>query len=128
MTRFDNHSEVFYLVGGELAFFKFQVEVKFSHTLENAFGAFFVESGIGGVDEKIVHIDDEPSFGDHIAKRVVHEPLKGGGGVGKPEEHYGGFEESLMGDEGCFPLVTVLNSHVVVPPPDVKLSEYLGVS
>ena len=33
-----------------------------------------------------------------------------------------------MGDEGCFPLVTVFDPYVVVPPLDVEFSEDLSVS
>ena len=51
-----------------------------------------MEGSVGGVDEEIVHIDDEPSFSDHIVEGVIHEPLKGGRGVGEPEEHDSGFE------------------------------------
>ena len=33
-----------------------------------------------------------------------------------------------MGDEGRLPLVTVLDSYVVVPPADIELSENLSIS
>ena len=51
-----------------------------------------MEDSIGGVDKKIVHVDDEPSFSDHIVEGVIHEPLKGGGRVGEPEERDHGFK------------------------------------
>ena len=88
---------------------------------------FLVESGVRGVDEEIIHIDNKPSFGNHVAEGVVHESLKGSGGVGEPEEHHGGFEESFVGDEGCFPLVTVFDSYVVIPPSNVELGEDLSI-
>ena len=91
-------------------------------------GAFLMEGSVGGVDEEIIHIDDEPSFGNHVAEGVVHESLKGSGGVGESEEHYCGFEKPLMGDEGGFPLVTVFDPYIVVSPPDVELGKDLGVS
>ena len=91
------------------------------------FRAFLVEGGVGGIDEEIIHVDNEPSFGNHIAKGVIHETLEGGGGVGKSEEHHCAFEKSFMGNEGCFPFVTVLDSYIVVPPPDVELSEDFSV-
>ena len=53
---------------------------------------FFMEGGIWGVNEKVIHVNDGPSFGDHIAERVIHEPLEDSGGVGESEEHDGGFE------------------------------------
>ena len=104
------------------------MKVEFSRALWDALRAFFVEDGVGGVDEKVIHVDNEPSFGNHIAEGVVHEMLEGGGGVGEAEEHYGGFEEPLVGDEGGFPLVSVLDSHIVVSPPDIEFGEDLGVS
>ena len=58
LAGFHNHSKVFHLVGGELALLKFQVKVKFCHALENALCALFVEGGVGGVNKKIVHVDD----------------------------------------------------------------------
>ena len=86
-----------------------------------------MEGGVGGVDEEIIHIDNEPSFGNHVAEGVVHEPLEGGRGIGKSEEHYGRFEESLVGNEGRLPLVTVFDAYVVVPPSDVELSKDLSI-
>ena len=128
MARFHDHAEVFDLVSGELALFKFQMKVKFSHSLQDVFGAFFMEGGVGGVDKEIIHIDDKPSFGNHVVEEVVHEALEGSGRVGESEEHHGGFEKSFMGDEGCFPLVTVLDSYIVLPPLNVEFGEDLGVS
>ena len=104
------------------------MKVQFGHMLQDALGAFLMEGGVGGVDEKIIHIDDEPSFGNHVMEGVVHESLEGGGGVGEPEEHNGGFEEPFVSDKGGLPLVTVFDSYVVVPPPNIKLSEDLGIS
>ena len=127
MTRFDDHAEVFDLISGELALLEFQMKVKFGHSLQDVFGTFCMEDGVGGVDEKIIHIDDEPSFGNHVAEGVVHEVLKCGGGIGKSKEHNGGFEQSFVGDEGCLPLVSVFDSYVVVFPVDVKLGEDFGI-
>ena len=45
-----------------------------------------------GVDKEIIHVDDEPSFGNHVTERVIHKSLKSGGGIGESEEHNGGFK------------------------------------
>ena len=58
---------------------------------------FLVESGIEGVDE-VIHVDDKPSFGNHIVEGVIHEPLECGGGVHEAEEHDGGFKQPFVGD------------------------------
>ena len=86
-----------------------------------------MEGGVGGVDEEIIHVDNEPSFGNHITEGVVHKTLESGGGVGKSEEHHSGFEKSFVGNKGCFPLVTVLDSYIVVSPPDVEFGEDLRI-
>ena len=117
LAGFNNHAKVFNLVGGELAFFELQMKVKFTHALENAFRTFLVEGIVGGVDEEIVHVDNEPSFSNHIAEGVVHESLEGCGGVGESEEHHGRFEKPLMSDEGGFPLVSVFDSYIVTVYP-----------
>ena len=83
---------------------------------------------VRGEDEEIIHVDNEPSFGNHIMEEVIHEPLKHGGGVGKSKEHDGGFEESLMGNKGSSPLVSILDADIVVSPSYVELGEDLGVS
>ena len=87
-----------------------------------------MEGGVGGVDKKVVHVNDEPSFGNHVAKGVVHESLESGGGVGEAEEHDGGFEESLVSDEGRFPLMTIFNLYVVISPSNIEFGEDLSVS
>ena len=77
--------------------------------------------------EEVVHVNDEPSFCDHIPEGIRHKSLKSGGRVGHAEEHDGGFIESSVGDEGGFPLVTFLNSDIVISPSYIKLGEDLGV-
>jgi len=89
---------------------------------------FLMGSGIGGKDKEVVHVDDEPSFRDHISEGVVHESLESGGGVGEAKEHDGGLKKAFVGDKGCFPLVSVFDADVVVAPPDIKFGEDLGVS
>ena len=128
LTRLDDHAEVFNLVGGEFTLFELQMKVELSHTLQDMFSAFFMEGGVGGIDEEIIHIDNQPSFSNHVAEGVVHESLEGSGGIGEAKEHYGGFKESIVGDEGCLPLMTVFDSYVVIPPPYVELGEDLGIS
>ena len=59
----------------------------------DTFGTFFMEGGIGRVDKKVVDIDDNPSYSDHFTEGVIHEPLEGGGVVGKIKAHHCGFEQ-----------------------------------
>ena len=80
---------------------------------------------VGRIDKKIVHVDNEPSFCNHIVKEVIHELLKGGGGIGKTKEHYGQFKESFMSDKSGLPLVPVFDMDIVIPPTDIELGEDL---
>ena len=50
----------------ELALLKFQVQVEFLHLLENLFGSFGMGGSVRGVDEEVVHVDDELSFCDEV--------------------------------------------------------------
>ena len=84
-----------------------------------------MSGGIGGVDKEVIHVNNEPSFCNHITKGVIHELLEGGRGVGETEEHYSRFEESLMSDKSGFPLVSVFDLDIVISPPNVKFGEYL---
>ena len=77
------------------------------------------------VDKEVVHVDNKPSFCNHITKGVILQLLKDGRGIGKTEEYYGWFEESLMGDKSGFPLVSIFDMDVVISPTDVKFGENL---
>ena len=82
---------------------------------------------IGGEYEESVHVDDKPSFSNHVSEGIVHKMLKCGGEVVETKEHDGGFGQSFVGDKGCFPLMSVLDADVVVPPSNIKLSEVLCI-
>ena len=47
---------------------------------------------IGGEYEEIIHVDDKPSFSNHVMKGVIHEALECGKGVVETKEHNSGFE------------------------------------
>ena len=88
---------------------------------------FFMIFVIVRVDEEVIHVDDEPSFCNHIPERVGHESLESGGRVGHAEEHNSRFVESPVGNESSFPLVSLLDSDIVISPLYIKLGEDLGV-
>ena len=80
-------------------------------------------SHIGGVNEEVIHVNNNPPFCNHIAKRVVHKTLEGGGGISETEEHHCRFKESFVGNEGGFPLMSIFDSDIIVSPSDIKLGE-----
>ena len=78
---------------------------------------------IGGEYEEVIHVDDEPSFSNHVSKGVIHKALECGGGVVETKEHNGGFKQSFVDNEGCLPLMSILDVDIVVSPSDVELGE-----
>ena len=86
-------------------------------------GAFTVGFFVGRKDEEAIHVDDEPSFGDHVSEGVVHESLERGWRVCESKEHDHWFEEPFMGNKGSLPLMAIFDLDVVITPSDVKLGE-----
>ena len=85
---------------------------------------FFMEDWVVvGCNEHVIHIDDEPSFSKFFFKDGIHHHLKHGWGVSHSEEHNGRFEQSFIGDECSFPLISVLYSDIIVSPTDIEFSE-----
>ena len=78
---------------------------------------------VGGINEEVVHVNDKPSFRDHIVKGVIHEVLESGRGIGETKEHHSGLEESFMSNEGSFPLMSIFDLDIVVSPSDIELGE-----
>ena len=76
-------------------------------------------------DEDVVEVYDDHSRADLLSKDLVHHPLERRLRVGKPEEHDRRFEQSTVRPECCFPFISFLHAHVVVPPSDVHLGEDL---
>ena len=72
---------------------------------------------------QVVHVDDKLSFSDVVSEVEVHKCLKCQWGTAKSEKHYCWFEQSKRHDEGSLPLITLLDSDVIIPPPYVKLGK-----
>ena len=127
LTRFDDYSKVFHLGGSEATFLKFEVKIQFSHSLEATFSVFSVNLFIWEENEKVIHIDHEPSFGNHVMKGAIHKSLECCWGVDKAKEHDSWFKKAFMGDKDGFPLVAIFDADVVIPLLDIKFSKEFGV-
>ena len=75
------------------------------------------------VDEEIIHVDDKPSFCDHVMEEIVHEGLEGGRGISETKEHHSWFKESFMSDKSGFLLMSILDLDIVISPLDIKFGE-----
>ena len=127
LSRFHDHSKIFHFGDVELAFLEFEVEVKLHHPLEHTMSSFFKGFWIKRGDEKVIHVDDELSFSDHVPEGIIHDSLERGRGVAETEEHNHRFKESSVCDESHLPLVAIFDMNIVVPPLNVKLGEVVSV-
>ena len=127
LTWFHNHSKVFNFGDVELAFLELKIEVKLSHVLEDTMGSFGMSFWVRGGNEKVIHIDDKPSFSDHVLERIIHELLEHSRAVAKTEEYDSRFKKSLVGDEGCLPLVAIFDVDVVISLVNVEFGEVVSI-
>ena len=74
-------------------------------------------------DQDVVQIDHHNAFCYEISEDVVHYGLEDGQAISHPKEHYQGFEQALIGPEGCLPLISRLNADVIKTPTDIQLSK-----
>ena len=79
-------------------------------------------------DEDVIQVDDDLPFIDELPEDLVHRPLEGGRRVAETEEHDSGFKQAPVCPEGGLPLISLLDPHVVVPPPNVQLGEVPGTT
>ena len=79
------------------------------------------------MDAKVVHINFKPLFGDHISEDVIHKCLKRGWGIAEAKEHHCGFKETKGSNERSLPLISVMDSNVVVPPTNIEFGTKSGV-
>ncbi|KAG5349395.1 hypothetical protein C0989_004193 [Termitomyces sp. Mn162] len=75
-----------------------------------------------GVDEDVVKVHAHYTLHNEVQEDVVHYGLEGGWAVGETEEHNKWLKQFLV-LEGCLPLISLLNVHIVVTPLDIQFSE-----
>ena len=78
-----------------------------------------------GIYKDIVHVDCHIVLIDEVPENVIHQHLEGGWAVGEAEEYEKGFEEAPIHLEGGLPLVSLLDSYIVVSPAYIQLHEVL---
>ena len=76
------------------------------------FDGFAVGFFVRRKDEKVTHIDDEPSFIDHFSEGVIHKSLERRQGVGEYKEHDGDF---FLGNKERT-LTRMLSRQLLLPP------------
>ena len=77
-------------------------------------------------DQNVVQVHYDNLFCYDGSEDIVHHSLEGSGAVGHPEKHYKGFEEAMVGAEGCFPFISGLDAYIIETPADVQFCEVSG--
>ncbi|KAF8237668.1 hypothetical protein L208DRAFT_1245904, partial [Tricholoma matsutake] len=88
--------------------------VVFCQSLQYPPCPFLVFILILGEYQDVIHVNHKPSFSNHVAEDLVHHCL---------EEHHHWLKQPSVRLEGCLPLISILDSDVVIPPSDVQFCE-----
>src|SRR5438445_10904445 len=74
--------------------------------------------------QQIVHVDYEER-NLKFSKDIVHHLLEGSWGIAHSEEHDQRFISAMGGYEHAFPLVSLFNPDVIVPPSQIHFAEHV---
>ena len=77
------------------------------------------------VDQDVINVYANDSFHDEVLENVIHHHLEHSWTVGKAKEHHQRLEQPSVHPKCYLPLVPILNSDVVVAPPNIQLHEVL---
>ena len=66
---------------------QFEVEIFLLHPVEYLFSPFLTCFQGFGKHKDIIHVNDQPSFRDHVSESGVHKGLEGWWGVTLSKEH-----------------------------------------
>ena len=75
------------------------------------------------VYENLVHVYEDDAFVHELSEQLVHHRLERRGAVAQAEEHYERFEEAAIGSERAFPLIPLLDTHIIVAPAYVEFRD-----
>jgi len=78
---------------------------------------------VWGRDQYVIHVYHYFSGFDERSEDRVHHRLECAWGVCESKEHDAWFIEPQVHFKGPFPLISILDSNVVVSPMDVELGE-----
>jgi len=126
MTFRQDEAEILYCGLSECAFLGLEVEPVFVEDVQDLYydGMVFLFC-LAAKDEDVGHVDDYDSFIDEFSEDVIHHCLECHQAVSETKEHDKGFKQASVHLKGCFPLVSVIDSHIVVSPSDINLGEVL---
>lgn len=98
----------------------------FCQDFKYSFGIFTKFSNCVTEYEDIIHVYNHDVFSNKLVEYVVHHVLECRRGVAKSKEHNCWFEQSTVGLEGSFVLVSFTNTDIIESPSDVEFREIFG--
>ena len=123
----EDKTQVLHREAFERAFLSLEVESMLSEYVQDSGHYRSMMFDDVGIYQDVVHIDCHIALINEVRKDVIHHRLESGWTIGEAEEHDKGFEEASIRLKGGFPLITLLDSHVVISPMYIQLHEVSGL-
>src|SRR5260370_17134498 len=121
----DDQSKVFDLLLLELAFRWLEKQPLPSEGSKDLADNLPVFREGGGVDEDVVHVAYDFAMVNELMKDVIHHCLECHRGVAQSKEHDSWFKQASVSPECTLPFITLLDPHLLEPPPELNYSQQL---
>ncbi|KAG5349823.1 hypothetical protein C0989_001718 [Termitomyces sp. Mn162] len=119
----DDQAKVLNLGFFKLALLWLKVELVPVEAFQNKTSDLMVFLQHFDVDEDVIEVHTHYTLCNEVPEDVIFHGLEGGWAVGETEEHNKWLKQSSVGLEGHLPLISLLNVHIVITPPDIQFSE-----
>ncbi|KAG5336847.1 hypothetical protein C0989_011778 [Termitomyces sp. Mn162] len=106
----------------------FEVELVLAEVFQDKASDLTVFLQHFGIDEDVIKVYTHYALCYEVLEDVVHHGLKGGGAISESKEHNKQLKQFPVGLEGSLPLISFLDAHIVVTPPDIQFSKVLYTS
>src|SRR6266481_4706719 len=77
-------------------------------------------------DQDVIHVDADDPISNQLCKDIIHHCLECGRTVCQAKEHHQGLKQATVGAECSLPLISFMDSDIVVAPLNIKLGEIPG--
>jgi len=124
----DYKSKVFDLCVLKFAFVMSQEKLVFAKSLQDQMCNMTVLLHSFSVDEDVIKVHTDHSSHNEVLKDLIHHCLEGRRTVCKAKEHHQWFKQPVTCLKSSLPLVTLLHSHILVPPSHIQFHEVFGTA